>query len=595
MATGYDAPVQDMRFVLNELIDLDRLSGVGDADGLSPDLVDQILDEAARFAREVLAPLNQSGDQQGAQLVNGVVRMPDGFVDCYRQFVEAGWSSVGGDPEFGGQGLPWTLNAVLSEMWQSANMALADGWMLTQGAVELLELHGSDAQKSKYLPKMISGEWAGTMNLTESNAGSDVGALKTKAVRDNGAYRITGTKIFITHGDQDMSENVIHLVLARTPDAPPGVRGISLFLVPKRMVNDDGTLGQHNDLRVVSLEHKMGHNASPTAMMSYGDDGGAVGYLIGEENRGIECMFTMMNSARLNVAIQGVAIAERAYQAAREWARERVQGRPLAAPSPDMVPIIQHPDVRRMLLDMKAQTEAIRALCYSVAEALDLSRGHKDKGVREAARGYLELMTPVAKAWSTDQGFEVASIGVQVHGGMGYIEETGAAQHLRDARITMIYEGTNGIQALDLVRRKLQQDGGAAAARLISDMRTTARSLAENGAPELAAISKMLTPAIDVLESTTDWVRTTFKSDPNVAAAGATAYCRMLGFVAGGWLLGKGALRLAEHSTEDPLFRNSKLQTAQHFAQQYLPQAAALHTAVTKSHETVLAIAEDAL
>jgi alkylation response protein AidB-like acyl-CoA dehydrogenase len=470
--------------------------------------------------------------------------------------------------------------------------------MLTQGAVDAIENHGSDEQKAMFLPKLISGEWAGTMNLTEPNAGSDVGALRTKAVPENGAYRITGTKIFITHGDQDMSENVVHLVLARTPDAPAGVKGISLFLVPKFLINEDGSLGQRNDLRVVSLEHKLGHMASPTAVMSYGDDGGAIGYLIGGEQRGIQCMFTMMNNARLCVGVQGLAIAERAYQAALDWARQRVQGTMIGERTGETVAIIRHPDVRRMLMEMRAQTEAMRILCYSVGAALDRTKRATDEGERETALGYAELMTPIAKGWSTDQGFEVASIGVQVHGGMGYIEETGAAQHMRDARITMIYEGTNGIQALDLVRRKLQQDGGKAAAALIADMRATAGELGGADNASLAAIAKVLSPAIDSLESVTNWIAGTFRDDPIAAASGATPYMRMLGFIAGGWLIAqaaqKAAAKLAAGDGDTP-FYTAKIDTARFFAEQYLPPAAALAGPIMASKNTVMAIPEDAL
>ena len=359
MADHYLAPLDDMRFVLNELVDLDRLAEVEAFETATPDLVDQILKEAAKFAEEIVAPLNQVGDQQGVRLENGVVRMPDGFVDCYRQYVDAGWPAVCGDTKYGGQGLPWTLSIALSEIWQAANMSLANAWMLTQGAVEAIQAHGTSEQKATYLPKLISGEWSGTMNLTEPNAGSDVGALRTKAVAENGAWKITGTKIFITHGDQDMSENVVHLVLARTPNAPQGTRGISLFVVPKILVNSEGELEQRNDLRVVSLEHKLGHMASPTAVMSYGDNEGAIGYLLGHENQGMACMFTMMNNARINVAVQGLAVAERAYQRAVQWARERIQGNDISGQSTDKVAIIRHPDVRRMLMDMKSQVEAI--------------------------------------------------------------------------------------------------------------------------------------------------------------------------------------------------------------------------------------------
>jgi alkylation response protein AidB-like acyl-CoA dehydrogenase len=598
MASGYSAPVSDMRFVLADMIGVESLSALPGLDALSADVVDQVLDEAGRFAADVLAPLNQPGDAEGAQFVNGVVRMPDGFREAYAKWVEAGWGAAAADPAHGGMGLGMTLSTALNEMWQSANMALADGMMLTQGAVDALEIHGTEAQKRLYLPKLVTGAWSGTMNLTEPNAGSDVGALRSRAVRANGEWRLTGTKIFITHGDQDMSENVIHLVLARTPDSPPGTRGISLFLVPKLRVNDDGSLGARNDLRVVSLEHKLGHHASPTCVMSYGDEEGAWAELIGAERQGMQCMFTMMNNARLNVGLQGLAIAERAYQAARNWARERIQGTMIGDRSGEPVAIIRHPDVRRMLMDMRAQTEAMRLLCYSLAAALDRARREPDEGARARAQGYADLMTPVVKGWCTDLGFEVASLGVQVHGGMGYIEETGAAQHLRDARVTMIYEGTNGIQALDLVRRKLQQDDGEAAARLIEDMRASAERLADSDHDGLRAIAAELAPAVDAFAHTTEWMRTTFRDDAVAAASGATPYMRMMGFVTGGWLMAEAAetaTRRLEHYTADEAFYTAKVDSARHFAAQYLAPAAALARPIVAASETVMAIPEDRL
>ena len=586
MADVYRAPLDDMRFVLNELVDLDRITEVEAFKIASPDLVDQVLQSAAKFAEEVVGPLNQIGDQQGVRLENGVVRMPDGFINCYRKYVDAGWASVNGSPKYGGQGLPWTLGIALNEVWQSANMSLANAWMLTQAAVEAIQVHGTTPQKDTYLPKLISGEWSGTMNLTEPNAGSDVGALTTKAVQENGEWKITGTKIFITHGDQDMSENVVHLVLARTPDAPPGTRGISLFIVPKFLVSRDGMLGTRNDLRVASLEHKLGHKASPTAVMSYGDNGGATAYLLGQENEGMACMFTMMNNARLNVAVQGLAIAERSYQRALHWAKERIQGTDIANPSGEKVTIIRHPDVRRMLMDMKSQIEGMRALCYSVAEALDIASHHPDETVKEEHRGYLEVMTPIAKAWSTDQGFEVSSTGIQVHGGMGYIEESGAAQYLRDARITMIYEGTNGIQALDLVKRKLIRET-AAINRIFLGMNDTVDALKRSKDAALKAIGDELGLAVPPLEQATIWMQNTIPSDPIAAASGATPYCRMFGFIAAGWLLARSALRAKE------IGHPTKVDTARFFAEQHLAPATALLGPVTNSVKSTMTIAEE--
>ena len=590
MATGYTAPIADMRFVLEDMVGLQGLAELDGLDSLTADFVGQALDEAGRFASEVLAPLNRPGDEQGARLDNGVVRMPDGCREAYAKWIEAGWGAVAADPAWGGMGLGHTLSGALAEMWQAANMAFADGLMLTQGAIEAIEAHGDDAMKAAYLPKLVTGEWSGAMNLTEPGAGSDVGALTTRATPANGAWKIAGTKIFITHADQDMSENVVHLTLARTAGAPAGTRGISLFVVPKYLPRGDGAPGARNDLRVVSLEHKMGHMASPTAVLSYGDNGGATGYLLGGERRGMACMFTMMNSARLNVAIQGLAIAERAWQAALDWARQRVQGRALGDTSGRPVTIVKHPDVRRMLMDMRAKTHAMRALCYSIGAALD----HARRGGDSAAGAYADLMIPVAKAWCTDRGFDVASTGVQVHGGMGYIEETGAAQHLRDARIAMIYEGTNGIQALDLVRRKLQQDDGAAAAALIADMRETAATLAD---AELPDIARALAPAIDALEATTDWIRAAWRTDPVAAAAGATSYADMMGYVAGGWLLGKAAVKARMRlraGTGDTAFHEAKIATARFFAGQHLAPAAALAAPIVTARAATMAIPEEA-
>ena len=516
----YSAPIQDMRFVLNEVVGMDRIVSLPGYDAATPDMVDAILEEANKLASNVLAPINFSGDQEGSVLENGVVRTPKGFSEAYQQYQEGGWNSVPFDPEHGGQGLPWTLAMAVQEMWQSANMSFALCPMLNQGAVEALTIHGSDELKEIYLGKLISGEWTGTMNLTEPQAGSDLAAIRTKAVREDGHYRISGQKIYITYGEHDFTENIIHMVLARMPDAPPGIKGISLFVVPKFLVNPDGSLGDRNDLRCVSLEHKLGIHASPTAVMAFGDNDGAIGYLVGEENRGIEYMFTMMNNARMGVGLQGVAISERAYQQARDYARTRVQSRDMADAKGEPVAIIRHPDVRRMLMTMRSQTEAARALTYYAVAALDIAKKHPDP--EEAAKGQAlaDLLTPVVKAWSTDLGVENASIGIQIHGGMGFIEETGAAQHLRDARITPIYEGTNGIQANDLVFRKVIRDGGTAARILFAEIRETIDALKNRPGDDMAAIAIGLGKALDALEKATTWLVENGKRIPTAAACG---------------------------------------------------------------------------
>ncbi|MGQ0675092.1 MAG: acyl-CoA dehydrogenase family protein, partial [Rhodospirillales bacterium] len=522
--SGYQAPVADMIFALVEV--------AGHPPG--DDTLPQILEQAGKFAGGVLAPLNRSGDVEGSALENGVVRTPKGFKDAYAQFVAGGWNGLACDPAFGGQGLPWTVSSAVFEMWTAANMSFALCPMLTLGAVELLAKHGSREQKAKFLPRMVLGEWTGTMNLTEPQAGSDLGQLKTRAEPEGDHYRIKGQKVFITWGEHDMAANTVHMVLARTPGAPKGSKGISLFLVPKFLVGADGAPGKRNDLRCVSIEHKLGINACPTCVMAFGDNDGAVGWLIGEENRGLEAMFTMMNNERLAVGMQGVAIAERAYQQARAFARERVQGRDMKTGT-EGVPIIRHPDVRRMLLTMRSQIEATRALNYYAASFLDRVNAGTDGGERGAARARLDLLTPICKAWNTDLGTEIASLGIQVHGGMGYIEETGAAQHYRDARIAQIYEGTNGIQAMDLAFRKVARDGGKAMAALIAEMRPV--------------LSKGERPALDALDKATRYVARTADKAPPLAAAAAQPYLRLAGTVAGQYLLNRQA-RAAEGAGE---------------------------------------------
>jgi alkylation response protein AidB-like acyl-CoA dehydrogenase len=591
----YAAPIAEMRFVMDELADMAAISALPGYEEATPDLVDAVLEEAAKFAGGALDPLNRAGDETGSVLENGVVRTPDGFKEAYRQFVDNGWNGLSLDAEYGGQGLPWVLGTAVEEMWAAANMSFELCPLLSKGATELLAAHGSDELKQTYLPKMVSGEWPGTMNLTEPQAGTDLAQVKTRAVRDGDAYRITGQKIFITYGEHDFTDNIVHLVLARLPDAPPGIKGISLFLVPKFLVNADGSLGPRNDVQCTSLEHKLGIHASPTCVMTYGDNDGAIGYLVGAENNGIACMFTMMNNARLGVGLQGVAMAERAYQRARDYAKERVQSRAVGSDDPAPATIIHHPDVRRMLLTMKAQTEAARALHYYVAGKIDVAKRHPEEAERRKADALVALLTPIAKAWASEIGIEAADTGIQIHGGMGYIEETGAAQHLRDARITAIYEGTNGIQANDLVGRKVGREGGTTMKALIAEMRALDAALTETG-DGFDAMRDRLASAIDALERATDWVAETFPDDPRRVQAGAVPYLRLGGIVVGGWLMLRTAVaakRALDAGNGDPAFLRGKLMTARFFAEQYLPAASGLATIATNGGETIVAAGEE--
>lgn len=601
--TVYDAPTRDMRFVMHDLGLLDRVQALPGCEEANGELVDAVLDEAGKLAGEALAPLNATGDRQGASLENGVVRVADGFAEFYRTYVEGGWNSIPFDPADGGQGLPWLVGVATEEMWISANNAWALCPMLTLGAADLLAEHGTPEQKAVYLEKLVTGEWTGTMNLTEPQAGSDVGALRCRAEPAGDHYRLRGQKIFITWGEHEMTDNIVHMVLARTPGAPAGPKGISLFLVPKFLVNPDGSPGARNDLRCVSLEHKVGINASPTCVMSYGDDfdsgGGAIGYLIGEENQGLACMFTMMNNARINVGLSGLAIAERAYQQARDYARQRIQGR-AADGTPQ--PIIRYPDMRRMLLFMKAHIEAMRAFVYDVAATLDEARRGADADARRVAQARLDLLTPVVKAWCTDLGVDIASMGIQVHGGVGYMEETGAVQHWRDSRIAPIYEGTNGIQARDLVARKVLRDGGTAVAAYLEEARATLVALADANGTAETALRRHLEPAVDALATTTQWLLEEGgkKGEIDRALAGATPYLRLFGTVAGGVMMARGALaaRAAldsglDSGAADPGFYEAKLVTARFYADNVLPQAEGLIAPICEGADSVLALAED--
>jgi acyl-CoA dehydrogenase len=566
----YQAPVADIAFSLRHVANLDGLQAEGLYPEATADLVDAVLEEAGRFATDRIAPLNREGDRAGVRLEQqGVVTAP-GWRQAYADWSAAGWNGLSGPVDFGGQGLPLLLNAACMEMWNAASMAFGIGPVLTIGAVEALSIHATPEIQASYLARLVSGEWMGTMNLTEPQAGSDLAALRCRAERrDDGSYRIFGQKIFITYGDHDLTPNIVHLVLARLPDAPAGTRGISLFLVPKYLPDAEGNPARRNDAFCSSLEHKLGIHASPTCVMVFGDEGGAVGYLIGEEHKGLACMFTMMNNARLAVGLQGVAIAERAYQHALAYARERRQGKSPLWREGGMSPIIEHPDIRRMLLEMRAKTVAARGLCYQLAEAIDRSHHETDVSKRKHAADLAALLTPVAKAFSTDIGNEVASLGVQVHGGMGYIEETGAAQHFRDARIAAIYEGTNGIQAIDLATRKVPLEDGRVIGAFIAGLRTSLEAVAAS--ERFAALAAPLRRAVDALERATAYVLAGHERQEDVLA-GATPYLRLFAIAAGGVVVAREALAAAAIDPEVPANR-LRMDTAHFYATQLSPQA----------------------
>ncbi|MCK9259934.1 MAG: acyl-CoA dehydrogenase C-terminal domain-containing protein [Azoarcus sp.] len=594
--SNYTAPIRDMQFVMNELADFDGVAALPGNDDVSSDLVDAILEEANKFASGVLAPLNWSGDQEGASWNEGNVKTATGWKDAYRQFAESGWTALACDPEYGGQGLPKLLSTSVMEMWKSANMAFSLCPMLTTGAIESLMLRGSDEQKAMYLPKMVSGEWTGTMNLTEPQAGSDLAAVRTKAEpQGDGTYLISGQKIFITYGDHDMTDNIIHLVLARLPDAPEGVKGISLFVVPKFMVNADGSLGARNDVQCVSIEHKLGIHASPTCVLAFGDNGGAVGTLVGEANHGLEYMFIMMNEARFAVGMEGLALSERAYQHALEYAKERIQGTDAGVRGGPKVSIIHHADVRRMLMSMKSKTEAMRALAYVVGAATDFAHHHPDEAVRARKQAFVDLMIPVVKGWLTENSIDVASTGVQVHGGMGFIEETGAAQHLRDARITTIYEGTTAIQANDLIGRKIARENGVTIKAVLAEMREVEGQL-DASDPALAAIRRSLAAGITAVEEAVAYILATYKEDIKAASVGSVPFLKLLGIVAGGWQMARAALvakkKLAEQAG-DVGFYTAKVATARFYADHVLAEAPGLSYAVVNGAAGALELPEE--
>ncbi len=590
----YRAPLADIRFVLHDLAGLEQVITLPGYEEATPDVVDAILDEAAKFATEVISPLNTVGDREGSvRQDDGSVKTPPGFKDAYVQFCANGWNGLTKSTEFGGQGLPILVGTACEEMWHAANLAFNLCAMLTQGAIESIEIAGSTELKAKFLPQMVAGTWSGTMNLTEPQAGSDLAAVRTKAVpQPDGTYRLHGQKIFITYGEQDYTENIIHLVLARTPSAPEGVKGISLFLVPKVNVSDDGSLGSRNDVLCTSLEHKLGIHASPTAVLAYGEHGGATGYLVGEESRGLEYMFIMMNLARFSVGLEGVGISERAYQRAVAYARERVQGRPVGEGARGAT-IIEHPDIRRMLMTMRASVEATRAVAYVVAAAQDNALRHPDAAARKRHQSFVDFMIPIVKGWCTETAQQVAYLGIQVHGGMGFIEETGAAQHYRDARITTIYEGTTGIQANDLIGRKTARDGGVQARSIAAEIAKLAVELEAHPNPDLEAIGAQLKRAASAAAKAVDWVVPAYGRNTRVAHAGAVPYLELWGIVVGGWQLGRAALVAARQlaaGAGDAKFLSAKIHTARFYADYLLPRAAGLAHTVTEGGESALAI-----
>lgn len=570
----YHAPLKELRFVLHELIGDQQLAGLAQFADYSVDFADSVLEEAARFAEEVLEPINRSGDTKGARWTADGVTMPSEFKAAYGKFVEGGWPQLRSARDYGGQGVPTVLGTAVEELWAASNLAFTLCPMLTQGSIEAIERCGTAQQKHTYLPKMISGEWTGTMNLTEPQAGSDLAAIRTRAVRQGDRYRLYGQKIFITYGDHDYTSNIIHMVLGRIEGAPAGTKGISLFIVPKFLLNGDGSLGERNDVHCVSIEHKLGIHASPTCVLAYGDRRGATAYLVGEANRGLEYMFIMMNAARLSVGLQGYALAERAYQQALAWARNRMQGRPgrKNAPSEDKPrPIAYHPDVKRMLLTMKASTDAARAIALYAALQLDLGRHHPDEAQRTAAQARGELLIPVVKAWSTEIGVAMTSLGIQVHGGMGFIEETGAAQFLRDARITTIYEGTTGIQAGDLIGRKLVRDDGLAMYNLISDMHAELETLPSKDASATAALA-----AVQLLREATVSVLQSYRQDSQRALAVAVPYLTLSALAIGGWLMAKSQDIATRKVAEDQEFYRGKQQIVRAYVELILPDAHSL-------------------
>ncbi len=591
----YQAPLKDMLFVMNELANLSAINLLPGCEDATADTVEAVLEENAKFCGNVVAPLNYPSDVKPSFWHDGQVTTAAGFKEAFKSFAEAGWQGVQHPTQFGGQGLPKLVATPCIEMLNAASISFALVALLSDGAIEALITAGSEQQKATFLEPLISGKWTGTMNLTEPQAGSDLAAVRTRAVpQDDGTYKIFGTKIYITYGEHDMAENIVHLVLARTPDAPAGVKGISLFVVPKFLVKEDGSLGERNDVHCVSIEHKLGIKASPTAVLQFGDHGGAIGTLVGEENRGLEYMFIMMNAARFGVGMQGIGLAERAYQQAVAFAKDRVQSRDLSG-SAGPVTIIHHPDVRRMLMSMRSQTEAARALAYVGAGLSDLAHHHPDAATRAANLAVYEYLVPIIKGWSTEMSQDVTRDGVQVHGGMGFIEETGTAQHYRDAKILTIYEGTTAIQANDLVGRKTVRDGGAVAKSIIAQVRATEAELQETGGDHFVAMAAQLALGSVALESVVDFMCANVKSDIKAAFSGSVPYLRLAGIVLGGWQMARAALiaqRKLDAGEGDASFYQAKIGTARFFADHVLSQAGSLRTAIVGGSAGVMALSE---
>ena len=593
---SYSAPVKDMLFVMKELADIESIAALPGFEDAGLDTAQAVLEEAARFNNEVVAPLNFEGDKNPSFWKNGEVTTTPGFKEAFRQFGEGGWQGVLHPVEYEGQGLPKLIATPCIEMLNAANLSFALCPLLTDGAIEALLTAGTEEQKQLYVPKLISGEWTGTMNLTEPQAGSDLALVRTRAEsQGDGTFKIFGTKIFITYGEHDMAKNIVHLVLARTPNAPEGVKGISLFLVPKFLADENGTLGARNDVHCVSIEHKLGIKASPTAVLQFGDHGGAIGELIGEENRGLEYMFIMMNAARFAVGLQGVGVAERAYQKAVAFAKDRVQSRPVDGSAKQPVSIIHHPDVRRMLSTMRALTEASRALAYVAAAHCDLAHHHPDEAARASHQAIYEFLVPIVKGWSTELSIDVASLGVQVHGGMGFIEETGAAQYYRDARILTIYEGTTAIQANDLIGRKTVRDGGATAQAIFAQMDQTIALLADREGQAFTSMHRHLSAGSLSLARVVEFMVAKVKSDPNAVFAGSVPYLKLAGIVFGGWQMARALLVASDKRGEDEAFYGAKIATAQFFAEHILSQAPGIEASVVSGNgqEGYLALSED--